>query len=388
MNVLFISNLFPNCHEPARGVFNLHQIRHLAQRCAVRVMAPVAWFPIKGRFAPPKPVPVIEEIDGLTVFHPYNFYLPKIGRILNPWLYAQSVISPIRRIRAQFPVDIIYVNWAYPDACGIAKIARKLDVPFVVSISGSDVNQYLKFRIRRRQILNMFAHAKAITVRSQALRDLLIAHSVPTEKITVLYNGVDRELFCRQPLTLNSQPSTPVLLYVGRLSPEKGVADLLRSIPLLETPVQLNIVGAGGQRDELRRLTSALKLDGIVNWLGCKTPAEIPIQMAQADLLCLPSHMEGVPNVALEAFACGLPVVGTRVGGIPEVVTETVGVLAEANNPESFASAMTRALQTPWDAAVIRRHAAQFDWDENARQLFSILQSATDPNSQLLTPDF
>ena len=285
-------------------------------------------------------------------------------------------------------------------------------MPFVVSISGSDVNQYLKLRIRRCQILRMLAQAKAITVRSQALRDLLIEHSVPSKKIHVLYNGVDRMMF-RSPKSENSNqntdhrpltadlcplpptsvlslqssvsslksalPSTlppPVLLYVGRLSPEKGVADLLHAIALLKTPVRLNIIGDGVQRDELRQLALALNLDGIVNWLGLKKPEEIPAQMAQADLLCLPSHMEGVPNVALEAFACGLPVVGTRVGGIPEIVTEATGVLAEPNNPESFATALTRAMQMAWDVEIIHRHAARFNWDENARQLFQIFKNA------------
>lgn len=412
MNVLFVSNLFPNCYEPARGVFNLHQMRHLAQLCEVRVLAPSDWFFIKGRFAPPKPLPETETIAGLTVHHSRNFYLPKIGRTLNPWFYAQSVFRPVRRIREQFPFDIIFVNWTYPDACGVAKIAHRLGVPFVVSISGSDVNQYLKLRIRRCQILRMLAQAKAITVRSQALRDLLIAHNVPSEKIHVLYNGVDRMLFRPRPTdhrlqttdhgqrTTDGRPETlddglqspvsslqsPLLLYVGRLSPEKGVADLLRAVAMLKTPVRLNIVGDGVQRDGLRQLVSTLHLDGIVNWLGLKKPDEIPAQMAQADLLCLPSHMEGVPNVALEAFACGLPVVGTRVGGIPEIITETTGVLAEPRSPESFATALARALQTVWDGETIRRHAERFDWNENARQLFSILQSATVPNTQHLTP--
>ncbi|MEI6084991.1 MAG: glycosyltransferase [Verrucomicrobiota bacterium] len=367
MKVLFVSNLFPNRFEPARGVFNLHQMRHLAQLCEVRVLAPYDWFFIKGRFAPPEPLPATETIAGLTVHHSRNFYLPKIGRTLNPWFYGLSALGPIRRIREQFPFDIIYVNWAYPDACGIADVARKLRVPFVVSISGSDANWYLKMRIRRRQILRMLAQAKAITVRSQALRQLLIDHQVPAEKITVLYNGVDVTPAPRAP-----RQDKPILLYVGRLSSEKGVADLLRAIPLLKTPVRLHVVGDGAQRDELRHLAAGLD----VVWLGWKKPAEVPTEMARADLLCLPSHMEGVPNAALEAFACGLPVVATRVGGIPEIVTEQTGLLAEPQNPTSFADALTRALRTKWDSAAIRRHATQFDWNVNAERLHKILQAA------------
>ena len=112
-------------------------------------------------------------------------------------------------------------------------------------------------------------------------------------------------------------------------------------------------------------------------WLGWKSPSQVGELISVGDLLCLPSHMEGVPNTALEAFACGVPVVATHVGGLPEVVTATTGILAEPKNPESFAAALTRALQTAWDAAAIRRHAARFDWTENARHLHEILLEAT-----------
>ena len=371
MNVLFISNLFPNVYEPARGVLNFHQIRHLARLTAVQVLAPYDWFFIKGRFAPPAPLPTTEELGGLRVWHPRNFYLPKIGRPLNPWFFALSAWGPIRRIRREFPCDLLFVNWAYPDACGIAKVARWLQLPFVVSISGSDVNLYLNFRIRRRQILRMLAAARAVTVRSQALKDLLTSHGVAADKIHVLYNGVDREQFQPAP----RPPGRRRLLYFGRLSPEKGVADLLRALAQVAN-VQLVIVGDGPEGPALQALAHQLQLDNVVTWLGTKKPAEIAAHMHAADLLCLPSHMEGVPNVALEAFATGLPVVATAVGGLPEIVTAATGLLAAPHNPGALAQAITQALSRPWDPVAIRAHSARFDWSENARQLFAILQAA------------
>ena len=462
MNVLFVSNLFPNIHEPARGVFNFHQIRHLANICQVQVVAPIAWFPIKGRFAPPAPVPVFEEIplcpelfstvthqlstswnqrspvssrqsQVIRTYHPRQYYLPKIGRILNPLLYALSLRRLVTGLRASFPFDVIFVNWAYPDACGIAKLARRLNIPFVVSISGSDVNWYLKMPLRRRQILAMLAQAHAVAVRSRALKDLLLSHGIPESKIHVLYNGVDREMFHLRPPTvtsppaeLNPQPSTagnrlqtmdsglrtqdsglpprcapvsdralqpteglqspvsrhksPLLLYVGRLSPEKGVADLLDALAQL-TDVRLAVVGDGPQRAQLQQLADTLKISSQITWHGQKKPDEIADFMQGADLLCLPSHMEGVPNVALEAFACGLPVVGTTVGGIPEVVTNDTGVLTAPRDPPALAQAIAQALARRWDSVAIRAHSARFDWTENANQLFALLQAATQSHS-------
>ncbi|MCG3148433.1 MAG: putative teichuronic acid biosynthesis glycosyltransferase TuaC [Verrucomicrobiae bacterium] len=347
------------------------------------MVAPIAWFPIPGRFAPPATVPAQEAIAGLTVLHPRSFYLPKIGRPLNPWLFGRSLQKPLADLRRTFPFDVIFVNWAYPDACGVAQIAR---VPFVVSISGSDANWYLTMRVRRRQILTMLGQAHAITVRSQALKDLLVSQAIPPEKIHVLYNGVDTHWFTPIPKTearrqFNVPPQSPVLLYVGRLSPEKGVADLLQALAILrhehKIPARLLVLGDGPQREALWQHAVELDIRAHIHWAGWKKPDEVPPYLSAADLLCLPSHMEGVPNAALEAFACGLPVVATKVGGTPEVVTEDTGVLTEPHNPQAFATALSFALQARWNPQLIRQHAAKFDWNVNATRLHKILQSAS-----------
>jgi len=94
-------------------------------------------------------------------------------------------------------------------------------------------------------------------------------------------------------------------------------------------------------------------------------------------VLCLPSFNEGLPNVCIEAAACGLPVVASHVGGVPEVVKEGVnGYLVSPGNPTALAAALQRALTTPWDRNAIVQSVAQFDWNENARQVFLVLQSA------------
>jgi glycosyltransferase involved in cell wall biosynthesis len=357
MKVLFVSNLFPNANEPARGVFNLHQIRHLAALCDVRVVAPIAWLPFRA------PFPAAEQIDGLRVEHPKQFYLPKIGRPLNAWLYARSVAPSLQRLK---PFDVILVNWAYPDACGIATFG----IPFVASISGSDANRYLTYRFRRRQILAMLRAARAVTTRSRALKELLVSHGADAGKIHVLYNGVDSGLF--HPSRLDPQPAPPRLVYVGRLSPEKGVADLVAALAQLDQPPPLLVIGDGPQRAPLQQQARSLP----VTWLGAKRNDEIAPLLRASDIVCLPSHMEGVPNAALEAFACGLPVVGTRVGGIPEIITPQTGILAESKNPTSLAAALGEALRRRWNRDAILAHAAQFDWHVNARTLAGILQQA------------
>jgi glycosyltransferase involved in cell wall biosynthesis len=95
-----------------------------------------------------------------------------------------------------------------------------------------------------------------------------------------------------------------------------------------------------------------------------------------ADLLCLPSHNEGVPNVVLEAMACGTPVVATRVGGIPEVLPEYAGVLVPVQDQPALESALLEATSRSWDHDAIAAHARGFRWDDNIDRLEQILQDA------------
>ena len=96
-----------------------------------------------------------------------------------------------------------------------------------------------------------------------------------------------------------------------------------------------------------------------------------------ADVLCLPSHNEGVPNVVLEAMACGTPIVATRVGGIPEVVPEFAGLLIPLHDRQALASALIEACARDWDHARIATHASGFRWEDNVAQLEHILQYVT-----------
>ena len=386
MKVLFVSNLFPSCHEPTRGVFNLPLMLGISEFAELRVVAPIAWFPIKWKYGTKLRVPDQEVISGLTVYHPRNFYFPKIGRSLNPQLFAWSLSPLIKRIHQEFPFDIIHVDWTYPDGCGVAKIARQLRVPFVVSVAGSDVNLYIKWFIRRHQILRMMEAASTVITRSLALRNVLIERGLAPEKIKAIYNGVDCETYRPFPREdtrreLGIPPTESTIVYVGRLSPEKGIADLLTSLPILANKhnlkVRLLVVGGGPLRSQLEAEAQKLGVASQVQWLGTKLPAEVARIVSAADLLCLASLREGVPNVLMEAMACGTPVVATKVGGIPEVVPEFAGILVEPANPGLLADGIATALRRTWSGTDLRAHALQFTWRECARQFYEVFQQAT-----------
>lgn len=342
MNVLFVSNLFPNQREPSRGMYNAQQIAALAQLCQVKVIAPTDQ-------AMPN-----EMRDGVAVVHPRFCHAPLLSRPFNGWLFARAVQSEIRH--SQF--DIALVNWAYPDAYGVMLVAEKLGFPFATTVQGSDVNVFFDNPTRKRQILQALRASRAVFTRSHALRDRLAAAGITA---TTVYNGIDRDKFhprdrveaCAK---LGLDPKRKRILYVGNLLPVKGPTVLKRAAEQLPD-VDVMFVGAGAEK------------------VGARPHDEIPWWMNASDVLCLPSLNEGLPNVALEALACGIPVVASRVGGVPEIVQDGVnGLLVPPGDSHALADALRAALTKAWDKSTICRSVAAFDWNVNARTVAGALE--------------
>jgi glycosyltransferase involved in cell wall biosynthesis len=156
------------------------------------------------------------------------------------------------------------------------------------------------------------------------------------------------------------------------------VLDLLAAFRALAVDcsnVDLEFVGTGPAEDELRSTLENLGLAQRVRLHGAQRHASVADWLAACDVLCLPSHAEGVPNVVLEAQACGRPVVATHVGGIPEVLTRCAGYLVEPARPALLADSLRQALNTSWDETVIAGSLAAPDWPSNAAQLSQFIQS-------------
>lgn len=345
MRVLFVSNLFPNAREPTRGMHNAQQVAALARHCAVRVVAPT------GRALP------AETWQNLTVLHPPFRNIPVLSRPFNGWLFARC-IEPVIRGES---FDVVLVNWAYPDAYGVMLVAGKLGFPFATTVQGSDVNVFFENPIRKRQILRALRASRAVFCRSEALREKLRAEGI---EATTVYNGIDRDRFrpldrvecCRR---LGLAPERKRVLFVGNLLPVKGPTILAQAAKQLDD-VEVIFVGSGPEP---------------VKSIGAKSHEEIPFWMNACDALCLPSLNEGLPNVVLEALACGIPVVASRVGGVPEIVRDGVnGVLVPPGDAKALTAALRRAQTIKWNRAAIESSVAAFDWDVNAQTVVRDLE--------------
>ncbi len=187
------------------------------------------------------------------------------------------------------------------------------------------------------------------------------------DRIAVIPCGVDTELFQPMPRAtakdLLELPSDPLLVYVGRLQPIKGLETLLEAMTLVMRATRLMVIGGDADEPEnghaayLRERVSALALAERVRFLGAQPQRRLQLFYAAADATVMPSYYESFGMVALEAMACGSPVVASRVGGLTTTVQDRVtGLLVPEGDPSALAAALDTLLG---DTALESRLAAQ-----------------------------
>jgi glycosyltransferase involved in cell wall biosynthesis len=384
LRVLAITKIFPNSAEPLSAPFNRQQFAALREHCELEVLATIPWFPGAGLVArwssagKLAAVPRRETIAGLEVAHPRTLFVPRLAHVAWGPLYAASIAPALARYRGR--VDVVLGSWAYPDGFAAVVAARLLGVPAVVKLHGSDVNVIAKLPGPRRMSAWALPRAARIVAVSRPLADEVVALGVPRERVAIVMNGVDNDLFrpgdrAAARAALGLPATRPLAVYVGNLKPEKGVLDLVDAWPRVSRSIPdatLAMVGGGPLRGEVEARASAdIKL------IGPQPLDRVPLWMAAADVVVLPSHIEGTPNVVLEALASGRRVVATAVGGVPDLLTSrTLGELVPPRDPAALATALTTALREPYDPAQVARLGARGGWAASAAALYQVLLAA------------
>jgi glycosyltransferase involved in cell wall biosynthesis len=174
---------------------------------------------------------------------------------------------------------------------------------------------------------------------SKFMRDKLIEYGLPSEKIYHLPNFIDCHSY---PLAKNSGD---YILYFGRLSPEKGLKMLVNTMKLIPN-IKLKIVGSGSEEKKLKSLVKKSRYSNI-EFIGYRSGYKLIKLIKGCRFTILPSiYYENSPNVILEAFACGKPVVASRIGGIPELIKDKInGYLFEADNSKDCADKIFKLWQ-------------------------------------------
>lgn len=388
MRVLTFSTLFPNAERRNFGVFVENRLRHLVATGAVEstVVAPVAYFPSGnkrfGVWAQQARVARLETRHGLVVHHPRWLAIPKIGSAVSPLtLYWASLLAIRQLVAGGLRFDLIDAHYLYPDGVAAVWLGRAFNCPVVITARGSDVTEFPDHAIPRRYIEGAIAGADALISVSAGLRDRLIELGAPPDKVTVLRNGIDTDLFhlvdraaARAALGL----VRPTLISVGGLIPRKRNHLTIDAVRLLDN-VDLIIVGEGPEHGALQAQIDRLGLSGRIRLLGPRPHDELPLYYGAADAMVLASSREGWANVLLESMACGTPVVASRIPGNPEVVrAPEAGLIVDENTPEGIATAVRTLFANPPDRAITRAYAEKFGWAETSAGQLALFRRLLD----------
>jgi len=385
LSVLTVSTLFPNPVQPSHGIFVETRLRKLVASGQVRshVIAPIPWLPgflRYGAYGPLHRVPPHVERNGLSIEHPRYLVVPKVGMRLTPHTLYRAMRASLRRLLdAGHEFDIIDAHYFYPDGVAAVWLGEEFGLPVVVTSRGTDISLIPQYPGPRRLICEAAARADGLITVCQALKDGLVELGVEPNRVTVLRNGVDLELFhpmdreaARKELGLSRR----TLASVGHLVERKGHHHVIAA--LAELPqTDLLIAGGGEELDNLKRLAEAKGVSDRVRFLGVLDQKHLARLYNAVDALVLASSREGWANVLLEAMACGTPVVASAVWGTPEVVARPeAGVLMSSLDANGVADGVRRLFDAYPAHADTRRYAEGFDWDPTTQGQLTLFRDA------------
>lgn len=387
--LLLITNLFPNPVEPNRGIFVAEMLREMKDMAEITVISPVPWFPRIGflrrfgRWYKFSQIPHRYTIDGQDVVCPKYLAIPKAGFLHSITLFL-AVLPYVVKAHRREKFDLINAHWVFPDGVAAYWISRMMKIPSVLSAHGCDINLYLNMPLRKWQIVSALNGIEHITVVSSRQKGTLSAAGINGAKISVIYNGFSDRFTIQDKAEMRSElgldPSSKIILFVGRLVGVKGFEHLIHAVKKLEQSgrydYEIVVVGDGDMRREHEGEVARLGLSHKIRFYGEKGRDEIHKWFGACDVLCLPSIVEGCPTVVIEALACGRPVVASAVGEIPHLIGKDNGFLCRPKNEDDLFESLAKALDRDWDQVEIRNSVANMTWRNSARKYVDAYKEA------------
>lgn len=253
----------------------------------------------------------------------------------------------------------------------------KLGIPYIITEHSSAYsnevpdNYQSRGAYYRRWVKLIFERALAVTTVSQTLGDRL-TELFAIKDLHIVPNVADTRHFHFSPRI----PEKFRFLHASTMDHPKNVEGILRTLSGLKNIRQdWECVMLGWDTPELKKLSASLQLDRHITWKGVVTYQQVAAEMQQASALLMFSRYENLPCVILESLCCGLPVITSAVGGIPEVVNASNGMLVSPGDEEQLLQAMLQFMQHPgkFDHAAIAEHARQlFSYDVVGKQFMTL----------------
>ncbi|MCD6099990.1 MAG: glycosyltransferase family 4 protein [Candidatus Marinimicrobia bacterium] len=298
--------------------------------------------------------------------------------------YSIRANLKLKKIIKNYSINIVHYHNLMPESL-ITKGIKKVPVVFTAHES-----YFLKLAEKNRKRLRFYlSHPDYIIAPSKELLETAKRYAKLLNNASYIPNGVDPNIFF--PTIQNGlqkeigiKPGTPIILSARRLEEKNGVEYIIKAMPEIIKSfgnAKLLIVGDGSQRNYLKELAKQLNIEKSITWVGSKRNSEMPKYYNLADVVVLPSLKEATSIAGLEAMACGKPLVGTLVGGIPDLIDDgKTGYLVPPRQPQKMARRIVQLLSDPklvQEFGENARHKVleNFSWAQIANKTFSIYKS-------------
>jgi glycosyltransferase involved in cell wall biosynthesis len=299
------------------------------------------------------------------------------GRLFQLFYFAEAVILADHLKRN----GVIHLhNHIATASCSVAMLASKISgIPYSFTLHGPDIF----FEPHRWRLDAKIKAARFVACISDYCRSQAMAFSKPADwdKLHIVHCGVEPDRYADE---VSFERDYPHLTFVGRLASVKGVPVLFDALNLLQEAhpdLRLTLIGDGPERKDLEQYARSKGLAGMVEFAGYKSQSDVAQALQNTDMFVLPSFAEGVPVVLMEAMAARVPVVATRIAGIPELVEDGVsGMLVPAGDVDSLAVAISDLLDDKKRRKKIGQAArekviAEFNIEHEAAWLAKILSA-------------
>lgn len=342
IHVLTLTPFYPSERDDAGGCFVAEPLEWVAKASVVNTVFAVQPFyreRLRARDAD-------KSAQWLRYFSlPGGIGLPTAGA----FLFAR-IVGLVRELQRTQRIDLIHAHGALPCGHAAMLLSAELGLPYLVSVHGLDAFSTTQVSGRaggwcRRISQRVYRSSRRVVCISEHVRERVLEGTGPTCRTSVVYNGVDPELFSPR----SESVSGNLVLSVGNLIPIKGHELLIRAVGSLavEFPeLALEIIGDGPERARLETLAQQLKIGDRVRFLGRTSRHDVAAALRRCIVFALPSRYEGLGCVYLEAMSVGKAVIGCREQGIAEVIRHgSNGFLVGPDNEKELTLALAMLLK-------------------------------------------
>ncbi|MCB4436298.1 glycosyltransferase [Alteromonas sp. McT4-15] len=383
--ILAISYLFPNSEKPNHGIFVYNRLNAMAKYADVTVINPIPWSPLHSfidKFKHLRDIPAKTQRGNLTIYHPRYLSIPGYAKGIEIPTYRSAVKKVINDIGFDF--DLIDLHWTFPDLPTGDYLSNRYGVPYRVTLRGMEAFHIQDGDVRQGSVAQYLNKVGSIISLSTEMANQAISMGVSPEKVTVIRNGVDTEMFFYKPIEesralLKLPKEHRIVLGVGSLIHRKGFDVVIKAMAEIESKEKLfhfYILGSegpeGDYRSELKKLVREKELENFVHFVGAVPNETLVDWYNAADVFCLSSRGEGSPNVLTEALACGCSAVSTKVGSAPDIMEseKDLGVLVDVDDSHNMRDALLQLLSKENDRQQRAEVFGKYTWDWCAKQTF------------------